>query len=279
VYIDLEGYYSWKEFNNDVNNVVDGGTKAWEGAKTGFSELRKALPVISREVSKVPEKIANSFTPKTTAGQVFATILYTGGEFVTSNVMAPITAAGAVEEASQNPTKMNVGLAILATSPYAPKGSGRILKKFLGKEAIAGEKLLTKEVESGAKVLETEVADATKKEGAEFASDVEKEIRISRSRHPESAQHIEDAINSGKPDTLTLDRKGAAANRREALRETKTTPGKDRDEYPPAMFKEGGDGASVRPIEPKDNRGSGACIGAQCKDVSDGSRVRIKITE
>jgi hypothetical protein len=32
---------------------------------------------------------------------------------------------------------------------------------------------------------------------------------------------------------------------------------KDRDEYPPAMFNEGG-GASVRKINPSDNRGAGA---------------------
>ena len=88
---------------------------------------------------------------------MFATALYTAGEFVASNVLAPITAAGSVEEARENPTKMNVGLAILATTPYAPKSSGKIIKKLLGKEAIAGEKLLTKEVSSGATVLEAEV--------------------------------------------------------------------------------------------------------------------------
>lgn len=51
------------------------------------------------------------------------------------------------------------------------------------------------------------------------------------------------------------------------MKGSKAVSGKDRDEYPPAMFKEGGNGASVRPIAPPDNRGAGKCIGAQCRDL------------
>ena len=40
-------------------------------------------------------------------------------------------------------------------------------------------------------------------------------------------------------------------------------------------FEEGGKGPSVRPIAPSDNRGAGACIRAQCRDLPDGSRIRI----
>jgi hypothetical protein len=54
-------------------------------------------------------------------------------------------------------------------------------------------------------------------------------------------------------------------------------PGKDRDEYPPAVFKEGGRGAQVRPINPSDNRGAGASIGQQIKDVPNGDKVKITI--
>lgn len=53
----------------------------------------------------------------------------------------------------------------------------------------------------------------------------------------------------------------------------------DRDEYPPAMFKEGGEGASVKHIDPSDNRGAGACIGSQCRDISNGQKVEIKVVE
>ncbi|WP_423227658.1 NucA/NucB deoxyribonuclease domain-containing protein [Rodentibacter trehalosifermentans] len=51
----------------------------------------------------------------------------------------------------------------------------------------------------------------------------------------------------------------------------------DRDEYPPAMFREGGKGASVKHISPSDNRGAGRCIGNQCKNLSDGDKVKIII--
>jgi hypothetical protein len=46
-------------------------------------------------------------------------------------------------------------------------------------------------------------------------------------------------------------------------------------EYPPGMFKEGGAGASVRPIEPSDNARAGACIGNACRGLADGTKVRI----
>ncbi|MBJ2182535.1 hypothetical protein JC795_30620 [Pseudomonas veronii] len=57
---------------------------------------------------------------------------------------------------------------------------------------------------------------------------------------------MEDAIDAGKPDTLIIDRANTASNRRESLRGIETKPGLDRDEYSPAMFQEGGQGASVR---------------------------------
>ncbi|WP_423815646.1 NucA/NucB deoxyribonuclease domain-containing protein [Ralstonia solanacearum species complex bacterium KE056] len=49
------------------------------------------------------------------------------------------------------------------------------------------------------------------------------------------------------------------------------------DEYPPAMFKEGGAGASVRAISPRDNMSAGACIGNACRGLPDGTRVRINV--
>ncbi len=108
---------------------------------------------------------------------------------------------------------------------------------------------------------------------------VPKSVTVSKSRFPESAKHIEDAVSAGKPNNLTINRSGAAANRRDSLRGVETKPGLDRDEFPPAMFQEGGKGASVRHINPSDNRGAGACIGAQCRGLSDGTRVRIDVVD
>ncbi len=112
----------------------------------------------------------------------------------------------------------------------------------------------------------------------DVASGADKPVRdvvVPSDKYPESAGHIQDAQNNGQPDVLTVDRGGARGRRADAMNGQPTVPGQDRDEYPPAMFGEGGKGASVRPISPTDNRGAGACIGAQCRDLPDGSRVRI----
>lgn len=106
---------------------------------------------------------------------------------------------------------------------------------------------------------------------------VAKEITLLRSIHGEAAAHAADAIRAGKPSVLTIDRAGAAANRNASIGGLDKVPGKHLDEYPPAMFKEGGAGASVRPISPSDNMSAGACIGNACRGLPDGTRVRIKI--
>uniref|UniRef100_UPI0025C36ECD RHS repeat-associated core domain-containing protein n=1 Tax=Acidovorax sp. TaxID=1872122 RepID=UPI0025C36ECD len=101
------------------------------------------------------------------------------------------------------------------------------------------------------------------------------DIVVPGDKYPESAGHIRDAQGNGQPDILTIDRGGAKARRPEAMQGNPVVPGQDRDEYPPALTSEGGKGASVRPISPSDNRGAGACIGAQCRGLPDGSRIRI----
>ena len=105
------------------------------------------------------------------------------------------------------------------------------------------------------------------------------EVDVSRSKYPESAQHIEDAIANGQPEILTIDRAGATENRKESLNGVPTVSGMDRDEYPPAMSREGGAGASVRCIPKPDNRGSGSSIGNQLRNYPDGTKYKIRITE
>lgn len=105
------------------------------------------------------------------------------------------------------------------------------------------------------------------------------EASVSRSAHPESAQHVLDAQANGHPVELTIDRAGAKANRAESLSGIDKVPGKQLDEYPPAMFKEGGAGASVRPISPSDNMGSGASLGNQLRKIPDGSKVKIIVKD
>ncbi len=106
----------------------------------------------------------------------------------------------------------------------------------------------------------------------------DKVAQVSKAKYPQSAKHIEEAQKAGKPNTITISRTDAKANRRAAMQGTPVKAGKDRDEYPPAFSKEGGKGASVKHIDPKDNRGAGACIGHQCRDVPDGGKVQIEVT-
>jgi hypothetical protein len=115
------------------------------------------------------------------------------------------------------------------------------------------------------------------------------EITIDKKRYPESAQHIEEAqagtIWSGddddlgrpKPSILTIDRAREKANRQASLRPVDTRPGKDRDEYPPAMFREGGPGASVKYVRPGDNKGAGSGMGNRLRGLPEGTRVKITV--
>ncbi|TCV88551.1 MULTISPECIES: DUF6531 domain-containing protein [Methylomonas] len=108
---------------------------------------------------------------------------------------------------------------------------------------------------------------------------VAKEIPISRAKYGEAADHIADAQNAGHPDILTIARDAASTNREASIGGIPKVTGKQLDEYPPAMFKEGGAGASVRPISPRDNMAAGACIGNACRGLANGDKVRIKVTD
>jgi RHS repeat-associated protein len=139
---------------------------------------------------------------------------------------------------------------------------GRFLLSKIGKQAVKQE--IKKE---GKEEIRDELKDAAKK------------VEVSKSKHPESAKHIQDAQKSGQPKTLTIDRAGAKDRRREAMQGKEKEAGKDRDEYPPAMFKEGGKDSSVRNIDPSDNRGAGTCIGNQCRALQDGTKVDIEVVD
>ncbi|WP_148134550.1 RHS repeat-associated core domain-containing protein [Candidatus Formimonas warabiya] len=104
-------------------------------------------------------------------------------------------------------------------------------------------------------------------------------VKISKSKYPESAQHIEEAIRNGYPDEVTINRSGASANRAASLKGYTKVPGADLDEYPPAMFKEGGKGASVKPINSSDNRGAGASMGGQLRNYPDGTTVKVIVDD
>ncbi|WP_366942288.1 NucA/NucB deoxyribonuclease domain-containing protein [Amycolatopsis sp.] len=112
---------------------------------------------------------------------------------------------------------------------------------------------------------------------------------IDENKYPESAEHVQEAQSgliwrgddsqqkAPKPEEVTIDRAGADDNRRESLNGIATRSGDDldRDEYPPAMFAEGGAGASVKYIDASDNRGAGSSMGHQLRGLQDGDKVHI----
>lgn len=112
-------------------------------------------------------------------------------------------------------------------------------------------------------------------------------LQISHARYPESADHIRDAQRAGHQSILTVDRGGAGARRAASLQghpcypNVRNQPGRqiDRDEYPLAMTREGGAGASVRYITSGDNSGSGSSIGQALRNVPDGSRVAFRVVD
>ncbi|MBG9771223.1 sporulation protein [Bacillus vallismortis] len=102
-------------------------------------------------------------------------------------------------------------------------------------------------------------------------------IALPSDRYPETAKHIEDAINEGYSDVCTIDRDGAEERREQSLKDVPPKTGYDRDEWPMAMCKEGGEGASVEYISPADNRGAGSWVGHQLTDYPDGTKVLFTI--
>ncbi|MFE9253187.1 hypothetical protein ACFYMP_30375, partial [Streptomyces sp. NPDC007088] len=120
-----------------------------------------------------------------------------------------------------------------------------------------------------------------------------KEIKLTAKRWPESAQHIDEAQNGtiwrgrvsqagpAKPDVLTIDRALADDHRADSLRgiAARGADDLDRDEYPPAMFREGGTGASVKYVRSGDNSGAGSSMGNRLRGLPDGARVKITPTD
>ena len=102
-------------------------------------------------------------------------------------------------------------------------------------------------------------------------------IELSRSRYPYTTDHIADAIVAGEAALLHIDRAGADQNRSESLAGIPTKSGYDRDEYPPAVSREGGYGASVRYVPSADNRGAGSVMGAQLSGWCEGQPFRMSL--
>lgn len=109
------------------------------------------------------------------------------------------------------------------------------------------------------------------------------DVMISRSRYPEATRHIDQAQRQGQPSIVHIDRAGASLRRQQSTSSVnphrKPGPHHERDEYPPALVREGGQNANVRYIPRSDNRGAGASVGAQTRHLPDGSKLRFVVTD
>lgn len=101
-------------------------------------------------------------------------------------------------------------------------------------------------------------------------------VCISGACYPQAAAHIRDAQRAGYGRIYTIDRGGAAARRSDNLRGFDRRAGFDRDEVPPALMVGRRPLASVRYIDPSQNRGAGAVIGQQTRALGDGTRVTLR---
>ena len=102
--------------------------------------------------------------------------------------------------------------------------------------------------------------------------------RCRASKYPETTDHISDAVAAGQPSLLHIDRADEDAHRDASLADYPPRTGYDRDEYPPAMSREGGAGADVRYIDPSDNRGAGSTMGNALEGWCEDQPFRLDIT-
>ncbi len=102
-------------------------------------------------------------------------------------------------------------------------------------------------------------------------------VTLSRKRYPGSTAHIRSAIRKGEARILHIARNLAKRHRRQSLKGIPTKRGFDRDEYPPAMSREGGKGADVRYVRSSDNRGAGASMGAQLRPYCNKQAFRFRL--
>jgi hypothetical protein len=97
-------------------------------------------------------------------------------------------------------------------------------------------------------------------------------VNFDDTRHNNIIDHAFDARRVVHPRTLRIARDEADANRKASLQGIPTQRGFDRDEYPPAMSDQGGEGASVRYIEFRENRSPGRLMGERLRPFCDGQR-------
>jgi len=113
-------------------------------------------------------------------------------------------------------------------------------------------------------------------------------IGFSKTKFPRIRAHYIAAVTDGWPRILVVNRKGTDARRDRLLAESglRTVPGRDRDEYPPAVGRGRGSRALTRGINPvgwmasvrlvpsSENRSHGSTLGAKLRRFCNGQKFR-----
>lgn len=154
--------------------------------------------------------------------------------------------------------------------------AGAVIGGIIGGLAITyGAKWVADNVGNADTTAERDLADVDTDTCA--TCPCQRAVVISRAASPQAAQHIQDAQAAGYPSVLTYDPAGRPARRRAALAGIPTVAGMDRDEYPPAVFAEGGAEASVRHIPLSDNRSAGGQMSAQLAGATPGCKITMTV--
>lgn len=101
-------------------------------------------------------------------------------------------------------------------------------------------------------------------------------VVVNLAKYPHIADHIRDAIRAGQPALLHIDRVHADQHRAASTDDLPTKAGYDRDEYPPAMSREGGESADVRYVKSGENRSAGASMGYQLRGYCNGQSFKFR---
>jgi len=257
---DPDGLYEqsvsdYADLGNAIIGGVVGAAKFVGGGVIGYSQVTFGVNKDFRSAGD------NTVTAGLNTGRVVAGVQATaeivgGGSLIVGGGGTSATGVGTV-----------VGVPAAATGTALVGAGAYGLKNFseLGLESMS-------------KTGGSSPEPSAKQTGENSKVDVAKEVKIDYNTHPEAAKHIDDAQAAGHPDVVIVDRPNSPSQRNAATGHLDKVPEKQLDEYPPAMFKEGGQGASVRPINPRDNMGAGASMGNQLRGVPDGAKVRIKTT-
>jgi hypothetical protein len=101
-------------------------------------------------------------------------------------------------------------------------------------------------------------------------------FRVSRARWPRFAAHVA-AVDQDFPRRLHIARAGADENRAASLRGIPIRKGMARDEYPPAVAREGGQGASVWYVKSGQDRSAAAALANRLGPWCGGQRFRLVV--